>query len=80
MFMRKNSELEGLLARIDNNVSNNYKDAAQEYLDEYEKKLKELVQKNVLKEKQKAHYESLLGVYREKMKEFRHKDQKPYWT
>ena len=24
-------------------------------------------------------YESIIGVYKEKMKVFRHKDQKPYW-
>ncbi|MGN0401686.1 MAG: hypothetical protein ACI4HQ_05425 [Acetatifactor sp.] len=80
MFMRKNSELEGLLARIDNNVANNYKDAAQDYLNQYESKLKELTQQGALKDKQRAHYESLLDSYRERMKEFRHKDQKPYWT
>ena len=24
-------------------------------------------------------YDSIVGIYKEKMKEFRHKDQKPYW-
>ncbi len=37
-------------------------------------------EKNALKDRQKAHYESLLDNYKERLKEFRHKDQKPYWT
>lgn len=80
MLMRKNRDLEILLERIDNHVANNYKDAAQDYLKQYEEKLRELLEQGALKDKQKAHYESLLDCYKERMKEFRHKDQKPYWT
>lgn len=80
MLMRKNRDLEILLERIDNNMANNYKDAAQDYLKQYEEKLRKLLEQGVLKDKQKAHYESLLDSYKERMKEFRHKDQKPYWT
>ncbi len=80
MLMKKNKDLEALIERIDNNVANNYKDAAQDYLKQYETKLRELLEKNALKDKQKAHYESVLDNYKERLKEFRHKDQKPYWT
>lgn len=80
MLMKKNRDLEVLIERIDNNVANNYKDAAQDYLKQYETKLRELLEKNTLKDRQKAHYESLLDNYKEQLKEFRHKDQKPYWT
>lgn len=80
MLRKKNRDLEALLQRIDNNVANNYKDAAQDYLKQYEEKLRELVEKGVLKDGQKERYQSLLDSYRERMKEFRHKDQKPYWT
>lgn len=80
MLLKKNWDLEALLERINNNMANNYKDAAQDYLNQYEAKLRELVEAGALKDKQKAHYQSLLGSYRERMKEFRHKDQKPYWT
>lgn len=80
MLMKKNKELEALLERIENNVANNYKDAAQDYLKQYEAKLRELAQEGALKDRQKAHYESLLDSYKERMKGFRHKDQKPYWT
>ena len=80
MFMRKKQELETLIERIENNFANNYKDAAQDYLNQYEEKLTALAEEGALKEKQKAYYTSLLGSYRERMKDFRHKDQKPYWT
>ncbi len=80
MFMRRNRELEALIERIGNNFANNYKDAAQDYLDQYEERLTARAGEGALKEKQKAYYTSLLGSYRERMKEFRHKDQKPYWT
>lgn len=80
MLLKKNKDLEALLERIDNNMANNYKDAAQDYLKQYETTLQELLQAGALKDKQRAHYESLLGSYQERMKEFRHKDQKPYWT
>ena len=78
--VKKNSELEHLIERMENNMANNYKDAAQEYLVEYEAKFKELSGNGGLNEKQKAHYESLLDSYKSRMKGFTHKDQKPYWT
>ena len=78
--VKKNQELEHLIERIENNVANNYKDAAQEYLKEFEVKLSQLVEAGQLKEDQKKHYEDLLDTYRIRMKGFTHKDQKPYWT
>ncbi len=78
--IQDNKELESIKAKIDSNVANNYKDAAQEALKLYEKRLAELVAEGKLHEKQKARYEAYLLDYRAKMKEFTHKDQKPYWT
>ena len=77
---KKNRDLEALMERIDSNMANNYKDAAQEYLKEFEVKLSQLVEAGQLKEDQKKHYEDLLDTYRIRMKGFTHKDQKPYWT
>ena len=77
---KKNRDLEALMERIDSNMANNYKDAAQEYLKEFEGKLSQLVEAGQLKEDQKKHYEDLLDTYRIRMKGFTHKDQKPYWT
>ena len=77
---KKNRDLEALMERIDSNMANNYKDAAQEYLKEFEVNLSQLVEAGQLKEDQKKHYEDLLDTYRIRMKGFTHKDQKPYWT
>ena len=77
---KKNRDLEALMERIDSNMANNYKDAAQEYLKEFEVKLSQLAEAGQLKEDQKKHYEDLLDTYRIRMKGFTHKDQKPYWT
>ncbi len=78
--VKRNKELDAIMRRIDSNVANNYKDAAQENLKEFEKLLSELSQGGKLSEKQRAEYQKRLAEYRSKMKEFTHKDQKPYWT
>ena len=72
---KKNSKLESICARIDSNVANNYKDAAQEALKEYEETLKQIE----LSPKQRTMYQDRLATYKETMKGFTHKDQKPYW-
>lgn len=78
--VKKNEELEHLTERIQNNVANNYKDAAQEYLVEYEEKLKELTESGKLNQKQQDYYSSRLQDLKNNLKGFTHKDQKPYWT
>ncbi len=78
--VKRNRELDAIMNRIDSNVANNYKDAAQENLKEYEKLLGELIESRKLSEKQRVEYQNRLAEYRSKMKEFTHKDQKPYWT
>ena len=77
---RKVKELEDLLDRVANNISNNYKDAAQSYLKEYEAKLAELEEAGKLKENQAKYYHDELDSLKIRMKNFTHKDQKPYWT
>lgn len=76
----KNSSLEDIISRLDMNMSNNYKDAAQSNLKEFEQLFEELKNSGKLNEKQKMRYEGLLNTYREKMKNYSHKDQKPYWV
>ncbi len=76
----KNSSLEDIISRLDMNMSNNYKDAAQSNLKEFEQLFEELKNSGKLNEKQKMRYEGLLNEYREKMKNYSHKDQKPYWV
>lgn len=77
---KKNHDLEALIERIESNMANNYKDAAQEYLKEYTQKLTELKEAGQLKDNQVKHYEDLQETYQIRMKGFTHKDQKPYWT
>ena len=77
---KKNKELEAIISKIDSNVANNYKDAAQENLKAFEKRLAEMISEEMLSEKQMREYQNRLSGYKEKMKEFTHKDQKPYWT
>lgn len=73
-------ELELLAEKIDSNVANNYKDAAQDYLRQYEKRLEELKAEGKLNQRQTEHYEERLSDFKGRMKAFTHKDQKPYWT
>lgn len=73
---KKKKELDSIMLRIEANMANNYKDAAQEAL----KELEERLSNEELKEKDKLYYESKVASYKEQMKAFTHKDQKPYWT
>ena len=72
--------LEDVIRRMESNISNNYKDAAQGNLKEFSECYESLCAEGKLSEKQKARYGSLLEDYRARMKQFTHKDQKPYWT
>ena len=76
----KNKQLEEIITRIEMNASNNYKDAAQAGLKEYEELLQTLLESNKLGEKQKAYYEEKLEGFKREMKNFTHKDQKPTWV
>ena len=73
-------DLDEIILRLQMNMSNNYKDNAQDCLRELEAKLGELRESSKLKEKALAKYESALESYKESMKGYSHKDQKPYWT
>lgn len=73
-------ELDGIIERIQMNMSNNYKDAAQANLKEFQEKLEHFCADGKLKEKQQESYENKLTILQERMKGFTHKDQKPYWT
>ena len=80
-FKRENAakELDRIIAEINMNMQNNYKDAAQAALRELEEKFSELIAQGVLSEGQKASYSSKLNGYKEKLKSYSHKDQRPYW-
>lgn len=73
-------EMDSIIARIDMNMSNNYKDAAHEDFDELSECFEEAVQSGKMKGKEKDTYEKIVEGYRVRLKGYSHKDQKPYWT
>ena len=76
---RAEKELDDIIQRLEMNMSNNYKDNAQENLKEFEINLNELRYSEKINDKVFSKYESILDSYKEKMKGYSHKDQKPYW-
>ena len=82
-FLKKTKvakELDRLIAEIDMNMQNNYKDAARAAFREFEELYTALAESGELNENQKSMYSAKLSAYREKLKAYSHKDQKPYWT
>ena len=77
---RYEKELDALMTKIDMNMSNNYKDNAQADFQELESRFTEKKEQGRLKEKTCLYYENRVSDYREKLKGYTHKDQKPYWT
>lgn len=76
----KNKQLNVVVQKIRMNMENNYKDAAQMNLKEFEEMLKDLEESGKLNAKQKAYYSRELQSFKERMKNFTHKDQKPTWV
>ena len=76
----KERELDTIIQRIEMNMSNNYKDSAQSAFKEMEAALTAMKNDGKTKPAVIEKYESILGIYREKLKGYTHKDQKPYWT
>lgn len=77
--MGKNKQLEAAIAKLQMNMSNNYKDAAQENYKALMDLYVELTDKGTLTDKQKDYYKNLIEEYSVKMQNYTHKDQKPYW-
>lgn len=77
---KEEKELLLYIERIEMNMSNNYKDAAQMNLAELEEKFAEFVQQGRMSDQLREKYDSLIGSYRIRLKGYTHKDQKPYWT
>ncbi len=73
-------ELDMIIQRMEMNLSNNYKDNAQDNLKQLEEMMDKLKSSGKLKGGSLSKYESTLESYRGKLKGYAHKDQKPYWT
>ena len=76
---RAEKELDGIIQKIDMNMSNDYKDAAQDALKEFEQTVHFLNESGGMKPQVLLKYENMLDTYRDKMQGFTHKDQKPFW-
>lgn len=81
LFLKSKNEkvLEEILSRIDMNMSNNYKDAAQSAFAEFKSAFAKMKGEGLLKDKKVTYYDSLINEYEEKLHGYTHKDQKPYW-
>lgn len=77
---KEEKAMDVIISRIEMNMSNNYKDAAQLNLSELEEMLTGFVSEGKLKDEAKEKYESIVHSYRLRLKGYTHKDQKPYWT
>ncbi len=72
-------ELDAIIQRLNMDMSNNYKDNAQDDLKELEAAIGELKSSGGIKAGALVKYENILDELKEKMKGYSHKDQKPYW-
>ncbi len=73
-------QLDEVIQRIEMNMSNNYKDAAQENLKELEKLLEQVYEDAKITKTHYLYYEDKISAFHEQMKNFTHKDQKPFWA
>ena len=73
-------ELDAIITRLQMNMSNNYKDNAQANLKELEEALDDMRKNGSIKAAALSKYEQIITEYKEKMKGYSHKAQKPYWT
>ena len=76
----KEKELDAIIQCIEMNMQNNYKDNAQDALKDLEAALAVIKCEGKLKPSVIEKYDGIMERYKEKMKGFTHKDQKPYWT
>ena len=72
-------ELDAVIQRLEMNMSNNYKDNAQDDLKELEAMIDAFKTLGTVKPNILTKYAGILNDLKEKMKGYSHKDQKPYW-
>ena len=73
-------ELDSIITRLEANMSNNYKDNAQDNLRQLIGAYEQLCAAGRISEKNKTIYGQKIEEYENRMSGFTHKDQKPYWT
>ncbi len=76
---RTEKELDSIIQRLEMDMANNYKDNAQDDLKELITALDGALSSGSMKPNALSKYEAIVEGYKEKMKGYSHKDQKPYW-
>ena len=76
---KEEKELDALLVKVDNNMSNNYKDAAQSDYKAFLKRFSELEEAGRLNAKTLAYYQPVIADYAARLSKFTHKDQPTKW-
>lgn len=76
---KTHKELEPLVIKTLNSKANNYKDMAQDYFKEFCTLFETLSEQGKLNEKQIVYYKAVRDQLTGELREFTHKDQKPYW-
>ena len=77
---KRDAETESLMASLQMNMSNNYKDAAQADYRKLCALFEEKRASGAYTEKQLAEYGRQMNEFTEKLQGYSHADQKPYWT
>ena len=75
--MKKISELEGHLQKLQVNASNNYKDEAQKNFSDFLEAFERLDAEGKLPEKQRTYYAGVAEELKVKLKGYSHDEQKP---
>ncbi len=76
---KNEKQLDMIIRSLEMNMSNNYKDNAQEDLKDLEMAVNAMREEGKVKPETVARYEAILDGYKTKLKDYSHKDQKPYW-
>ena len=76
---RAEKELDSIIQRLEMDMANNYKDNAQDDLKELITAFDGMRSSGSMKPNVLSRYEAIIDGYKEKMKGYSHKDQKPYW-
>lgn len=79
-FRTHEQGMDRIVSEIMQNMSNNYKDAAGEAFGELQERFGKLEAEGELNDRQKSYYGEIIESFRERLKGYSHKDQKPYWS
>ncbi|MBP3900908.1 MAG: hypothetical protein J6D53_05510 [Blautia sp.] len=78
-FKKTHPDLERLLRELEMDMSNNYKDTAQDDFAALEEAYNRLINEGKLSKRQQEHYDERLLELRTILKGYTHKDQKAVW-